>query len=171
MTMALGEVIFFFVVAAIAILSALAVILHPHPVYSALALIVTLFQVAVLFLLLDAQMVAFLQILVYTGAIMVLFLFVIMLLNLEREPEPPPLPWRLGMLTLGGLLASELGWFFLRRIPPSLARGAKLDPDYGSVTALARTLFTDHALSFEITSILLLVAVVGAVVLAKRGTE
>jgi NADH-quinone oxidoreductase subunit J len=168
--MALAEVIFF-VVAALAILSALAVILHPHPVYSALALIVTLFQIAVLFLLLDAQMVAFLQILVYAGAIMVLFLFVIMLLNLEREPEPPPAPWRIGMLALGAALALEFGWFFLRRLPSSLRRPATLDPEYGSVTALARTLFRDHALSFEITSILLLVAVVGAVVLAKRGVE
>ena len=170
MTMALGELIFF-VVAAIAILSALAVILHPHPVYSALALIVTLFQIAVLFLLLDAQMVAFLQILVYAGAIMVLFLFVIMLLNLEREPEPPPAPWRVGMLALGGVLAFEFAWFFLRRLPRSLGRGATLDPDYGSAAALARALFRDHALSFELTSILLLVAVVGAVVLAKRGAE
>jgi NADH-quinone oxidoreductase subunit J len=170
MTMALGELIFF-VVAAIAVLSALAVILHPHPVYSALALIVTLFQIAVLFLLLDAQTVAFLQILVYAGAIMVLFLFVIMLLNLEREPEPPPAPWRAGMLALGGALAFEFAWFFLRRMPPSPRRAATLDPDFGSVTALARVLFRDHALSFELTSILLLVAVVGAVVLAKRGAE
>ncbi|HSD11794.1 MAG TPA: NADH-quinone oxidoreductase subunit J [Candidatus Binatia bacterium] len=168
--MALGEVIFF-VVAAVAIGSALAVILHPHPVYSALALIVTLFQIAVLFLLLDAQMVAFLQILVYAGAIMVLFLFVIMLLNLEREPEPPSAGWRLGLLTVGGLLAFEFAWFFLRRLPRSLGPGATLDPDYGSVAALARSLFRDHALSFELTSILLLVAVVGAVVLAKRGPE
>jgi NADH-quinone oxidoreductase subunit J len=168
MTMAAGELIFF-VVAAIAIVSALAVILHPHPVYSALALIVTLFQIAVLFLLLDAQMVAFLQILVYAGAIMVLFLFVIMLLNLEREPEPPPPLWRGGMLTVGAVLAFEFAWFFLRRAPPSLRRAATLDPDFGSATALARALFLDHVLSFEVTSILLLVAVVGAVVLAKRG--
>jgi NADH-quinone oxidoreductase subunit J len=168
--MAFGEVIFF-VVAAIAVASALAVILHPHPVYSALALIVTLFQIAVLFLLLDAQMVAFLQILVYAGAIMVLFLFVIMLLNLEREPEPAAGRWRLGTLGLGALLAFEFAWFFLRHPAPSPAPGATLDPDYGSARALARTLFRDHALSFEITSILLLVAVVGAVVLAKRGAD
>jgi NADH-quinone oxidoreductase subunit J len=168
--MALGEVIFF-VVAAIAIASALAVILHPHPVYSALALIVTLFQIAVLFLLLDAQMVAFLQIIVYAGAIMVLFLFVIMLLNLEREPEPLPAVWRLGMLAVGAVLASEFAWFFLLRLPPSLSKGAKLESDFGSVAALAQRLFRDHTLSFEITSILLLIAVVGAVVLAKRGAE
>lgn len=170
MTMALGEAIFF-VVALIAVLSALGVILHPHPVYSALALIVTLFQIAVLFLLLDAQMVAFLQILVYAGAIMVLFLFVIMLLNLQSEPETSSAPWRLGMLTVGGLLGLEFAWFFLRRAAGSFAREAKLEEGYGTVRSLARTLFADHALSFELTSILLLVAVVGAVVLAKRGFE
>ena len=165
-----GEILFF-VVGGLAVLSALGVILHPHPVYSALSLVVALFQIAVLFILLDAQMVAFLQVLVYAGAIMVLFLFVIMLLNLGREAQAAPLAWRLAMLGVGGLLALELVWFFLRRIPPFAPSGRELDPDYGSVKALARTLFANHALSFEITSILLLVAVVGAVVLGKRGVD
>jgi NADH-quinone oxidoreductase subunit J len=170
MSMGVGEIVFF-VFGAIAVVSALAVILHPHPIYSALALVVTLFQIAGLFLLLDAQTVAFLQVVVYAGAIMVLFLFVIMLLNLEPESEPPSAYWRLGMLSMGGLLAFELAWFFLRRIAPASLEGRALDPSYGSVSALARTLFADHALSFEITSVLLLVAVVGAVVLAKRGAR
>jgi NADH-quinone oxidoreductase subunit J len=162
--------IVFFAVALLAVLAALGVILHPHPVYSALSLVVALFQIAVLFVLLDAQMVAFLQILVYAGAIMVLFLFVIMLLNLEREPEPPPIGWRLSMLGIGGTLAAELAWFFLRRAPLPEVAGS-VEEGYGSVTALARTMFTDHALSFELTSVLLLVAMVGAIVLAKRGTS
>jgi NADH-quinone oxidoreductase subunit J len=149
-------------------LAALGVILHPHPVYSALFLVIALFQIAVLFILLDAQMVAFLQVIVYAGAIMVLFLFVIMLLNLEREPQPPPLSWRLLMLGVGGTLAFELAWFFLRRAALPAERG-KVAESYGSVVALARALFTDHVLSFEITSVLLLVAMVGAIVLAKRG--
>ncbi len=165
------EEILFFALAAVAVVSALGVILHPHPVYSALWLVVALFQIAGLFVLLDAQMVAFLQVLVYAGAIMVLFLFVIMLLNVEREPVPPTASWRLGMLCVGGLLAVELAWFFLRRVSASSRAAGSPAADFGSVTALARTLFTDHVLSFEITSILLLVAVVGAVVLAKRGAE
>lgn len=168
--MGIGEIPFF-VLAAVAVVSALGVILHPHPVYSALLLVVTLFQIAGLFILLDAQTVAFLQVLVYAGAIMVLFLFVIMLLNLEREPEPPPASWRLVMLCTGGLFAFEIAWFFLRRVGSLAGDTGSPTPDFGSVTALARTLFTDHVLSFEITSILLLVAVVGAVVLAKRGAE
>jgi NADH-quinone oxidoreductase subunit J len=169
MTMGISEIIFF-LVGAVAIASAFGVILHPHPVYSALSLVVALFQIAVLFILLDAQMVAFLQVLVYAGAIMVLFLFVIMLLNLGRDPEVAPIGWKLTALGAGGLLGVELGWFFLRRVVPPSAAGA-IDPDFGSVRALAHALFTDHALSFEITSILLLVAMVGAVVLARRGAD
>ena len=160
----------FFIVAAVAVLSALGVILHPHPVYCALFLVMTLFQIAVLFVLLDAQMVAFLQILVYAGAIMVLFLFVIMLLNLEREPEQPPLTWRLVMLAVGGTLGIELAYFFLRRAPLPEVAGT-VEEGYGTVTALARTMFTDHAMAFELTSVLLLVAMVGAIVLAKRETS
>jgi NADH-quinone oxidoreductase subunit J len=169
MIMGIAEIIFF-LVGAVAIASAFGVILHPHPVYSALFLVVALFQIAVLFILLDAQMVAFLQVLVYAGAIMVLFLFVIMLLNVGRDPEATSGSWKLATLGLGGLLGAELGWFFLRRSVPPAAIGA-IDPAFGSVTALARTLFADHALSFEITSILLLVAMVGAVVLARRGVD
>ena len=168
--MGLPEAVFF-VVAAIAIVASLGVILHPHPVYSALSLVVALFQIAVLFLLLDAQVVAFLQILVYAGAIMVLFLFVIMLLNVGREEAVATASWRALTMLVGGLLGVELAWFFLRRVTLPAVSG-DLEPGYGSVTALARTLFTDHALSFELTSILLLVAIVGAVVLAKRpGAE
>jgi NADH-quinone oxidoreductase subunit J len=170
MTMSPSEILFF-LIAALAVASALTVILHPHPVYSALALIVTLFQIAVFFLLLDAQMVAFLQILVYAGAIMVLFLFVIMLLNLQKETEAISPGLRFMTLTVGGALAAELVWFFLRRASPLAPAGGEIDKDYGSVRALGSKLFTDHALSFELTSILLLIAVVGVVVLAKRGSD
>ncbi len=165
--MGLSEILFF-VVGGLSIVSALVVILHPHPVYCALALIVTLFQIAVLFLLLDAQMVAFLQILVYAGAVMVLFLFVIMLLNLQRELDPPPPGWRSVALLAGGALAAELGWFFLKRPLPVPSDRPQIAADYGSVVALGRELFTDQAFAFELTSVLLLVAVVGAVVLARR---
>ena len=169
--MTMGGEILFFLFGTLAVISALGVILHPHPVYSALALVLTLFQIAGLFILLDAQMVAFLQVIVYAGAIMVLFLFVIMLLNLEREPQPPPAAWRFGMLAVGGLLAFELAWFFLKRAPMPAGESGELAADYGSVKTLAGTLFRDHVLSFELTSVLLLVAVVGAVVLAKRRAD
>src|SRR5213080_1828410 len=140
--------VIFWAFAGLAILSALSCITRRSPVASALWLVVTLFSLAALFVLLDAQFIAVLQVLVYAGAIMVLFLFVIMLLNLGR-PGPTdlkgPAGLGVGVLLAGLLLVQLLG---LRRVAPPLF-GAYLVP-------------------FEITSILLLAAIVGAVVLAKR---
>jgi NADH-quinone oxidoreductase subunit J len=166
--MSLSEILFF-VIGALAVLSALGVVLHPHPVYSALALVVTLFQVALLFLVLDAQTIAFLQVIVYAGAIMVLFLFVIMLLNLQRESAGPPRAW-LGVVTaVGALLMAELLVLLVAGGEGTTA--AALPEDFGTIEALSRTLFTEYVLAFEVTSILLLVAVIGAVVLAKKETR
>lgn len=159
--------ILFLAIGTLTVLSALGVILHPHPVYSALALVVTLFQVALLFLLLDAHMLAFLQVIVYAGAIMVLFLFVIMLLNLQRESAGPPPAWKGVVFAAGGLLGIEL--LVLLVAGGSAKSESPLPADFGSVVALSHELFTDYALAFEITSILLLVAAIGAVVLAKRA--
>ena len=158
------------------IVTAGAVILHPNPVYSAMALVLTLFLLAVYFLFLDAHLVAFLQILVYAGAIMVLFLFVIMLLNPQeesREAGRGGLRW-IAWLG-GGVLILEL-FLLMRRsltLPASgleagAAGGEKLPEGFGTVAALGERLFTDFLLPFEIASILLLIAIVGAVVLAKR---
>ncbi len=169
MTMGLGEIMFF-LLGAVAILAALGVILHPHPVYSALNLVIALFQIAGLFILLDAQMVAFLQVIVYAGAIMVLFLFVIMLLNLDVQPTPPPLPWRIGMMLMGGALAAELATFFVRKLH-FVVDARPLPANFGSVEAVAGSLFTNDVFPFELTSVLLLIAVVGAVVLAKKGAD
>ncbi len=147
------------------VLAAVGVILHPSPVYSALALVLALFLLAVYFLFLGAHLVAWLQIIVYAGAIMVLFLFVIMLLNLQQEAEIGarrlrPVAW-LG----GGLLVLEI-WLLARGIPDSAREN--LPEGFGTVAVLGAKLFTDFLLPFEITSVLLLVAIVGAVVLAKR---
>jgi NADH-quinone oxidoreductase subunit J len=153
----------------IAVVSAFTVVLHPHPVYCALALVVTLFQIAILFLLLEAHLIAFLQVVIYAGAIMVLFLFVIMLLNLPRETEVTRPAWRATVLGVGGLLGVELVTLFARS-RPAPAAGA-LVGGFGSVTALSRELFSTYAFAFEVTSVLLLVAVIGAVVLAKRRLD
>jgi len=162
-----GETILFLVVAALAVVSSLAVILHPNPVYCALSLVIALFQVAALFLLLGAHMIAFLQVIVYAGAIMVLFLFVIMLLNVQRDVEPTPAGSRAVAGIAAGVLGAELAGFFLTRpLPAAAAPGPE---DFGSVLALARALFTEHAFSFELTSVLLLVAIVGSVVIARRA--
>ena len=149
--------------------SALTVVLHPNPVKSAMALVATLFLLAVVFVFLGAHMIAALQVIVYAGAIMVLFLFVIMLLNLQDEAGETRggsrVALRVGAWLGGSVLAAELVVLFLRLplAPPSAA-----PEGYGGAAAVARSLFTDYLFPFELTSILLLVAVVGAVVLAQR---
>lgn len=149
--------------------SALTVVLHPNPVKSALALVVTLFLLAVVFVFLEAHMIAALQVIVYAGAIMVLFLFVIMLLNLQDDAAETRgsdrIALRAGAWLGGGVLAGELVALFLR-LP--LAAPSAAPEGYGGAAVVARSLFTDYLLPFELTSILLLIAVVGAVVLAQR---
>ena len=155
----------FLVIAALTIACALLVILHRSPVYSALGLVGTLAQIAVLFLGLDAQIVGFLQIIVYAGAIVVLFLFVIMLLNLQEEPEafaPGPL---VGVAIAGGIGLAISVTVGLARTP--LPQAALTGP-FGGTEPLAERLFTTYLLPFELTSVLLLVAIIGAVVLGKK---
>lgn len=160
------SLILFFLLAGLSVVLALLVILQRNIVYSAMALVATLFIIAVLFLTLDAAMVGVLQILVYAGAIMVLFLFVIMLLNpevLERR--------RIFWWIVGSLAALLLAFEFVSLIAGSPSKDADpvtLGGSFGSPEMLAQSLFTDFVLPFEIASVLLLVAIIGAVVLAKR---
>ncbi len=158
--------ILFFILAGLSIVFSLLVVFQRNVVHSAMALVATLFLIAVLFLTLEAAMVGILQILVYAGAIMVLFLFVIMLLN------PGLLEGRSIAWWILGSLAAVLLLFVL---VPFLSDSGRLLPgqapaggSFGSPESLAQSLFTDFVLPFEIASVLLLVAIVGAVVLAKR---
>jgi NADH-quinone oxidoreductase subunit J len=159
----------FAVLAGLLLAAALTVVLHPNPVKSAMALVVTLFLLAVVFVILEAHMLAALQVIVYAGAIMVLFLFVIMLLDLRTDAAERRARGRLGLRLAawagGGALAVQLAWLVLRA-----PRGAPAAPGegYGGAAAVARSLFTDFLLPFELTGLLLLVAVIGPVVLAQR---
>ncbi|HZR83465.1 MAG TPA: NADH-quinone oxidoreductase subunit J [Candidatus Binatia bacterium] len=158
--------IVFYLLAILSVLSAIVVVVHRSPIYCALALVNTLFLIAVMFVLLDAHMIAFLQVIVYAGAIMVLFLFVIMLLGSPDEPASAERPGlRTVVLAAAVVLAVELGAVVAAK--PGGEPMAE-PPSYGSTQALAERLFTTHLLSFELTSLLLLVAVVGAVVMARR---
>ena len=169
-----GALVLFWAFAGLALASALACITRRSPVASALWLVVTLFALAALFVLLDAQFIAVLQLLVYAGAIMVLFLFVIMLLNLGH-PGPMDVKGPVGVGTaflLGGVLLFQL-WILRQAAPPAsiqLPPGsvARLQQEQGLVGAIAQPLFDTYLIPFEITSLLLLAALVGAVVLAKR---
>jgi len=162
-------VIAFFFIAILMIASALTVVLHRNPIYSALALVNTLFLVAVVFVMLDAELIAMLQVIVYAGAIVILFLFVIMLLNVDTEVRSARLS-KFGTLglALALLLALELGVVAVVYAPDQIAEAPA---GFGSTEAVAEHLFTTNMLAFELTSLLLLVAVVGAVVMARRKVE
>jgi NADH-quinone oxidoreductase subunit J len=155
----------------VAVGCALGVVFHRNPVHCALLLVGVLLSLAGVFILLHAQFVAALQVIVYAGAIMVLFLFVVMLLNVKGEtPLLSP-----GMVKGFGFLFALIVCLelFYTILSPGGQEGAApemaaLPRDFGSPAALGRLLYTTWLYPFEITSILLLVAVVGAVVLAKR---
>ena len=156
----------FYASAVLALVSALVVVGQKNPIYSAFALIVTLCSLSVVFALLGSPFIAALQVIVYAGAIMVLFLFVLMLLNVKREEDTPSRGGRTlaGIaLVLVGMLVAQAG-VVLWRIAPSPAR--EFD---ASTRRMSEILFSPHFLYvFEATSILILAALVGAVVLAKK---
>jgi NADH-quinone oxidoreductase subunit J len=152
--------------AALTVVSAVTVVVHRNPVHSACALVVTLFLLAVFFVGLDAQLVAVLQVIVYAGAIVVLFLFVIMLLNLQTEARAMSGGLLVATAAGGGVALTVLVLSALRRAPAPPAAG--VPEGFGETAALARQLFTTYLLPFELTSLLLLVAIVGAVALARR---
>lgn len=165
--------VLFSILAVLLIVSALSVILQPSAVRSALSLVMTLFVLAVTFLLLDAQLIAALQVIVYAGAIVVLFLFVIMLLNLQEEPRAMVrFTMQCAAVLIGSLFLLALVRFIGPHHLPAAAAGTGMGtavPEgFGSVVKVAERLFTQFLLAFEVTSVLLLVAIVGAVVLAKR---
>ncbi len=159
-------------IAVLAVLAALLVVLHPDPVYSALGLIAVMCLLAVLFVSLEAPVLAAFQIIVYAGAVMVLFLFVVMLLGQSLAGGS----WaaRPGLWIAGGGAAAAFGAALASVVLGERALGGALAPPkrgFGSAETLAGELFTTHLLSFELTSVLLLIAVVGAVVLAKERFE
>ncbi len=166
--------VIFWLHAGTAIVSALLCVTRRSPVASALWLIVTLFATAVLFLLLDAHFIAALQIMVYSGAIMVLFLFVIMLLNLGDQVTTDMKGWagRIIGVALGAFVVVEL-WVITRIVPVDQIRLpagelSRMTVEEGAIAMVAQSLYTTYLLPFLLTAILLLAAIAGAVVLAKR---
>jgi len=159
--------------AALLVGCSLMVILHKNPVTSALFLVLAFCSLAGIYLLLHAEFVAMVQVIVYAGAIMVLFLFVIMYLNLKRDVEHGVhIALRRGAgWILGALLLAEGGLMLARRWAPGpTSTEADLSAPVGNTLAIGQSLYTRYLFPFEVTSILLLVAMVGAVVIAKgRG--
>ena len=174
------ESLLFYVLSGLAVGASALVIGQRNPMYSVLLLIVSFAALAGLYIGLDAPFVAMAQMIIYAGAIMVLFLFVVMLLNAPQEdaaewdrthPLRRPGIARVGIV-LALLFVAELGWALAKVVSLSSAVGERADGAViGSVREMGRVLFTQYSFAFEATSILILVAMVGAVVLARRDGD
>jgi NADH-quinone oxidoreductase subunit J len=155
----------FFIIAAVAVGSALGLLLKKNPIHGALFLVANLGSVAALYLMLGAEFLAAAQVIVYAGAIMVLFVFAIMVLipGKEETGEDPRRGYRLLALPVGVALFLQLIVIVARRLPVGAA-----PPVVGSAENIGRILFTQYLFPFELTSVLLLAAMVGVLVLARR---
>ena len=174
--------LFVFICAGLMILAgAVGVITRSHPVHAALSLILTLFGVAVMYVAQEAQFLAAVQIIVYAGAIVVLFLFVIMLLGVDKAEDLHVEPFKLqrkfaaivgggviGLVTVAAISSRDnIG--LVKPLPSdAVSAVSALDPHDSNIRRLARDLFSDHVLAFELTSVLLVIAVVGTVLVARR---
>jgi len=173
-----SDALLFYAFAAVAVIGSLLVVLQKNPVYSVLSIIAAFFGLAGLYVQLDAPFVAVVQIIIYAGAIMVLFLFVVMLLNVPREdaaewdrshPLYRPMAVRIGGV-LAVLLALQLVWALSRTAGLAGVVGEETTA-VSSVAELGKVLFTDYMFAFEVTSILIIASMVGAVVLARKRDD
>src|SRR5687768_12211069 len=166
--MTVTEVLFYFL-SALALGSAIMVVLSKNPVHSVLWLIVTFFAISGHYIMMNAQFLGIVNLIVYAGAIMVLFLFVIMLMNLNAETEPLKNKWlRLAGIVAGGCLMLVL----VAALKDAEKKGELVQMnvgDIGLINNLGKVLFTDYVVPFEISSILFLSAMVGAVVIGKKN--
>lgn len=160
------------ILGALTIAAAMMVVLSKHPVRSVLYLVVTFFFISGLYIMMNAQFLAIVNLIVYAGAIMVLFLFVLMLLNLNKEAEPktPTLTWVIASIAAGTLFVVFIG--ALKDIVLVTRPGDQVAvSNIGLVKNLGNTLFTKYVVPFEISSILFISAMVGAILLAKREKQ
>jgi len=163
--------ILFYILGGLTIGTALMVVLSKHPVRSVLYLVLTFFLISANYVLMNAQFIAIVNIIVYAGAIMVLFLFVLMLLNLNKENEPKHSP----MMTIGaGIAGGALFLVVVAAMRDAILATPMIDSNseqVGLVENLGKVLFTKYVLPFEVSSILFLAAMVGAVLLAKKEKQ
>ncbi len=158
----------FFLVAFLAISSAVYFVFARNPLYAILSLIVTMFSIAGMYILLNAQFLGIVQIIVYTGAIMVLFLYILMMLNLNKEDESKKanLPKFIGIISICILFVGMLGAY--RGLSGKTTVADNIDHSVGLTKNLGRLLFNEYVLPFELASILILAGIVGAVLIGKK---
>lgn len=160
--------IIFWTLSSVAILAALMVIFSKNPVHSVLWLIVVFFAISGHYVLLNAQFLAIVNMIVYAGAIMVLFLFVIMLMNMNADQEPNKSKW---MKMAGVVSGGSLMLILVATLKYSTAIAGGQDAGIGLIQQLGRTLFSEYVVPFEISSVLFLSAMVGAIILGKKEKE
>jgi NADH-quinone oxidoreductase subunit J len=164
------DIAFFVILSVVCITSAVSILLQRHPIYSALSLVLTFIGLAGIYIQMHAEFIAVMQIVVYTGAIMVLFVFVIMLLNAKAEEK---IPNRIAFLKYLGipLVVLLAGTIALKVFESFSEQGVQLAAAGNlafNTQSIGKLLYTRYALPFEVTSVLLLVAIVGAIVMAKK---
>ena len=162
------EQILFFIVAAIAVISAGYFVFARNPMYALLSLILTMFSIAGMYVLLNAQFLGIVQVIVYAGAIMVLFLYILMMLNLNKEDESRKQNTLkfIGVFSAGILLVGMLGAF--RGFNEEILASPDIDYSVGLTKNLGRLLFNEYVVPFELASILILAGIVGAVLIGKK---
>lgn len=163
----MAETVFFYIFTSLMLAAAVLVVRHRSPIYSVLSLLVVMFSLSALFVLLGAYFLAAIQVLLYAGAVLVLFLYALMLLNLSPESLARAQTFR---LPIAGLTAATLLFALLWRVltERTLVAPSSQEAPAGTVQAVARLLFAEYLLPFELTSFLILAAIVGAVALAKQ---
>ncbi|MCX6336185.1 MAG: NADH-quinone oxidoreductase subunit J [Bacteroidetes bacterium] len=166
--MSITEILFFFL-SALAIGSAIMVLVSKNPVYSVLWLVAVFFAISGHYILLNAQFLAIVNLIVYAGAIMVLFLFVIMLMNLNAHSEPQKNLWmKLAGVISGGCFLMVLVSLVRQANELSNKKALTVEGNIGLIKNLGKVLFNDYVVSFEITSVLFLSAMIGAIVIGKK---
>lgn len=160
--------IIFFIIALIAVASAVSFVFAKSPMYAILSLIVTMFSIAGLYVLLNAQFLGIVQVIVYAGAIMVLFLYILMMLNLSKEDEGKKHNTMklIGVFSGGILFIGMLGAF--KGLKQNILADPNIDYSVGLTKNLGKLLFNEYVLPFELASILILAGIVGAVLIGKK---
>lgn len=169
------DIFLFYFFAAATIASSIVVVVNRSPVGSILSLVLTLFTTSVLYIMLSAHFIAIVQILVYAGAIIVLFMFTVMFLvlrdeslNFDAQNVPLKASIVLSIILITGIFIQTV---VIRSLPGTGIADIKISGDYGTVQAVGTSVFTDYILPFELTSVLILVAIIGVLVLSKRSVQ
>lgn len=169
------DTLLFYLFAAAAIASSIAVVVNKNPVGSILSLVLTLFTTSLLYILLSAHFIAIIQILVYAGAIMVLFMFTVMFLKLREESlnfDAQNVPLKSGIvLSIILIVGIFMQTIALKSLPGKALSSVNTSEAYGTVQSVGSSIFTTYVLPFELTSVLILVAIIGVIVISKRREQ